>query len=182
MRIQTRGFFVNGPLGTFDGARYAGANPTFKARSTDLHDTVTSREQNTFGTPLAERLALVLASVICSCRLQNYQDISKKKQLLFWILAMQITTHRSEKQMQRDYNLRPGTSDSRAETVRLMNKFASGQMVRMPHNGINFVRSLCYKRYECLDLDRKSILLTSILEFPLLLSRNQKLTIVFLLI
>ena len=52
------------------------------------------------------------------------------------ILAMEITTHRSEKQMRRDYNMRPGSAESRAATTRLMNEFASGRMLRMPPNAM----------------------------------------------
>ena len=45
---------------------------------------------------------------------------------------MEITTHRSEKQMMKDYALRGGTDESRANTTRLMNDFVTGRMARMP--------------------------------------------------
>ena len=49
---------------------------------------------------------------------------------------MAITTHKSEAQMLRDYNMRSGTSDSKAATLRLMSSYTCGQMKRLPPTAV----------------------------------------------
>lgn len=45
---------------------------------------------------------------------------------------MEITTHKSETQMRRNYMMRCGTDESRAKTTRLLVDYASGQLARLP--------------------------------------------------
>ena len=49
---------------------------------------------------------------------------------------MAITTHKSEAQMVRDYSMRSGTADSKAATLRLMSKYTSGNMKRLPPTAV----------------------------------------------
>ena len=144
--IQTRTceYFESGHRGTSGGERFIGASPICSNLWNALQDTVTWREQTRSRTQLDGKLVFRLVSETCSSQQPKYQACLAQNTSLFKLLdqidwrslAMQITTHRSEKQMQRDYNLRPGTSASRAATERLMNEFASGRMKKMPATAI----------------------------------------------